>query len=60
MSDFNRMLLGIVVVVEALKLEICIHKQSYIGENLSEKQFTLMSDDTVSISIIICVTQGCR
>ena len=43
------MLLGVfVVVIEAQKLEVCIHTV----EKLSEYQFTNMSDATVSISII--------
>ena len=51
------MLLGVfVVVIEAQKLEVhcgCIHKQNCMVEKLSEIQFTDMSDDTLSISIII-------
>ena len=58
MSDFNHKLLGVFdVVIEAQKLELCIHKQNYMVEKLSENQFTNMSDDTVSISIIICAIQ---
>ena len=41
LSDFNHMLLGVfVVVIEAQKLEVCIHKQNYMVEKLSEYQFT--------------------
>ena len=58
LSDFNHMLLGVfVVVIEAQKLEVCIHKQNYMVEKLSEYQFTYMSDATLSISIIICGIQ---
>ena len=49
------MLLGVfVVVIEAQKLEVCIHKWNYMVEKLTEIQFTNMNDDTVSIPIIIC------
>ena len=52
------MLLGVfLAVIEAQKLEVCIHKQNYMVEKLSEYQFTNMSDATVSISIIICGIQ---
>ena len=58
LSDFNHMLLGVfVAVIEAQKLEVCIHKQNYMVEKLSEYQFTNMSDASVSISIIICGIQ---
>ena len=41
-SDFNHMLLGVfVVVIEAQKLEVCIHKQNCTVEKLSEIQFTV-------------------
>ena len=55
-SDFNHMLLGVfVVVIEAQKLDICIHKQSCTVEKLSEIQSKYTSDDTDSIPIrIIC------
>ena len=54
LSDFNHMLLGVfVVVIEAQKLEVCIH----MVEKLGEYQFTNMSDATISISIIICGIQ---
>jgi len=33
--------------------EVCIPKQNYMVEKPSENQFTNMSDDTVTISIII-------
>ena len=46
------MLLGVfVAVIEAQKLEVCIHKQNCMVEKLSEIQFTNVSDDIVSISI---------
>ena len=46
------MLLGVfVTVIEAPKLEVCIHKQNCMVERLGEIQFTNMSDDIVSISI---------
>ena len=41
-SNFNHMLLGVfVVVIEAQKLEVCIHKQNCTVEKLSETQFTV-------------------
>ena len=46
---------GFVVVIKAQKLEVCIHKENCMAEKLSEIQFTSMSDDTVSILIIICM-----
>ena len=46
-----------VVVIEAQKLEVCIHKQNCMVEKLSENQFTNMSCDTVSISLIFCGIQ---
>ena len=48
LHDFNHMLLGVfVLVIEAQKLEVCIHKQNYMVNKLSENPFTNMSDDTV-------------
>ena len=39
LPDFNHMLLGVfVVVIDAKKLEVCIEKQNYIVEKLSENQ----------------------
>ena len=44
------MLLGVfVVVIEAQKLEVGIHKQNFMVEKLNENQFTNMSDDTVNL-----------
>ena len=41
-SNFNHMLLGVfVVVIEAQKLEVCIHKHNCTVEKLSEIQFTV-------------------
>ena len=49
------MRLGVfVVVIEAQNLEVSIHKENCMVEKLSEIQFTNTSDDTDSISIIIC------
>ena len=44
------MLLGVfVAVIEAPKLEVCIHKQNCMVERLSEIQFTNVSDDIASV-----------
>ena len=49
------MLLGsFVVVIEAQKLEVCIHKENCMVEKRSEIQFTNMSDDTANIFIMNC------
>jgi len=55
-SDFNLMFVTVlfVLVMEAEKLKVCIHKQNYMVEKLSENQFTNMCDDTVTICTIIC------
>ena len=54
-SDFNHTLYSIFVgVIEAQKLEVCIHKQNCMVDKLSEIQLANMSGDTVSIPIIIC------
>ena len=58
MSDFNHMLLGVfVVVIEAQKFKVRLHKQNYMVEKLSENKLTNMRDDTVGISILICGIQ---
>ena len=42
LNYFNQLLLGVfVVVIEAQKLEVCIHKQNCPVEKLSEIQFTV-------------------
>ena len=49
-SDFNLMFVAVlfVLVIETEKLEVCIHKQNYMEEKLSENPFTNMTDDTVT------------
>ena len=37
-----------VLVIEAEKLEVCIHKHSYMLEKVRGYQFTNMTDDTVT------------
>ena len=55
LNDFNQLLLGaFVVVIEAQKLEVCIHKDNCMVEKRSEIQFTNMSDDTANIFIMNC------
>ena len=41
-SDFNLMFVAVlfVLVIETEKLELCIHKQNYMVEKLSENPFT--------------------
>ena len=53
------MLLGVFVVVTEAQIKAWSmhHKQNYMVEKLSENQFTNMSDDTISNSIIICGIQ---
>ena len=55
LSDFNHMLFGVFVVVIEAQKAWSMHSQTELHSwKLSEIQFTNMSDDTVSISIVIC------